>query len=314
MPPVIRSALIALLLLAAPAAAQVPEAPLLAEVLVVGRPPGPPLWRVQRGGAEVLVLGTVSPVPHLLDWDETRLERHLARADRLLLPPEVKVGALDAARMFVGQGALKLPGRATLEATLPEPLRVRFVAARERALKPAARYARWKPAVAGFLVLSDWREAAGLSMAKPASTVRRMAKGRRLKVRTVAAYRLAPLARSAAGLSAEAHLVCLDAALRQNDAEGAHARTVAQAWAEGDLRTVRRLYDPLLLDACLAQAPAADALVRRGVADTAAAIEASLRDGGTAVAVVDLALLLRPDGVLERLRAGGATVSAPADG
>jgi hypothetical protein len=50
------------------------------------------------------------------------------------------------------------------------------------------------------------------------------------------------------------------------------------------------------------------------VADTAGAIEAALAQGGVTVAVVDLALLLRPDGVLERLRARGAAVSAPAGG
>lgn len=307
------------LLLAGPAAAQATaapaptEPPLLAEVLVVGRAPGPAMWRIARGGSEVIVLGSVSPIPHLQQWDKRRLERHLARADRVLLPPEVKVGALDATRMFVGQSALKLPRGAALEPTLPEPLRVRFVAARKRALQGPERYARWKPAVAGFMVLSDWREAAGLSTAKPTSTIRRMLKGKRIRITPVGAYRLAPLAGSAARLSARSHLVCLEAALNQNDAEGTHVRTVSQAWAEGDVRTVRKHYDPLLLDTCLAQAPAADALVRRGIADTDKAIEAALAQPGVTVAVVDLALLLRPDGVLERLRASGATVSAPPD-
>jgi uncharacterized protein YbaP (TraB family) len=314
------AALLAALLLLGPRAHAQPLTPapdaeptLLAELLVVGRPPGPAMWRVTRGPSEVIVMGSVSPVPHLLQWDKRRLERSLAAADRLLLPPEFTAGPLDTARMFVVQNALKLPRGQSLEASLPPPLRTRFVEARTRALQPAKRYERWKPGVAGFLVLSDWREAAGLSAAKPVSTVRRMLKGKRVKVSHVGAYRLAPLARSAARLSADKHRVCLEAGLNQNDVEAGHAQTVARAWAEGDVRTVRARYDPLVLESCLEQLPGADALVRRGIGDTVQAIQRALAQPGKTVAIVDMALLTRPDGVLERLQASGAAVTAPPD-
>lgn len=297
---------------APPLAASEPS--LLAEVLVIGRPPGPAMWRVARPGSEVVILGSVTPIPHLQQWDKRRLERALNGADRVLLPPEFKAGAVDAARMFVGQNALKLPRGATLESTLPEPLRARFVEARTRARQPARRYERWKPGVAGFILVNDYREAAGLSGAKPVSTVRRMLKGRRIKVETVGSYRLAPLARSAARLPEAAHLACLDAALDQHEAEAENARRAAEAWAEGDIAAVRASYRTGLLESCLARLPGADALVERGVADTVRAVEAALTRPGKTVAIVDLSLLARPDGVLERLRAAGASVTAPIEG
>lgn len=306
--------------LAGSAAAQTPaatpdaELPLLAEVLVMGRPPGPAMWRVARPGAEVVILGSVTPIPHAQQWDKRRLERALSGADRVLLPPEVTAGPVDIARMFVGQNALKLPRGATLETSLPEPLRSRFVEARIRARQPAKRYERWKPGVAGFLLINDYREAAGLSGAKPVSTIRRMLKGRRVKVEPVGAYRLAPFARSAARMTEASHLACMDAALDQNDAEAAGARAVSLAWAQGDVRAVRAAYQPGLVESCLARLPGAEALVERGVADTVRAVEAALRRPGRTVAVVDLSLLARPDGVLERLRAAEAEVTAPAEG
>lgn len=313
-----RSRLLSLVLLAValagPAWAQAPEpaeTPLLAEVLVIGRPPGPAMWRAARPGAEVVILGSVTPIPHLQQWDKRRLERALDGADRVLLPPELTAGPLDTARMFVGQNALKLSRGETLENSLPPPLRARFAQARTRARQPAGRYERWKPGVAGFLLINDYREASGLSGAKPVSTVRRMLKGRRIAVRAVGEYRLAPLARSAARLAPEAHLACLEAALDQNDAEAAGAGAVSEAWARGDVRAVRTAYQPGLVESCLARLPGADALVERGVADTVRAIDAALRTPGKTVAIVDLSLLARPDGVLERLRAAGAEVTAP---
>ncbi len=312
-------------LLAAPAAAQAPAAQFapadslgsaVVEALeVVARPPGPALWRVARGDSEVFILGGVTPLPHSLVWDTGRVERALDGAKALLIPPRPKVGVLDMAGLVLGgTGRFKLDGDTTLEAGLPDRLRVRFVAARIAAHKDQDRYEDWKPQIAGFMLVSDFREAAGLSSAKPASTLTKLARDRRVPVRSIADnYRLTPLAKQAAAVGEDVALACLDDAVTQVEAEALNAQALAEAWAAGDLRAVRALYAPPALERCIQQAPGVAALIERGTAEGVEAILGALTQPGKTVAVVDLNYLLRPNGVLDRLKARGAEVSAPAE-
>jgi hypothetical protein len=92
--------------------------------------------------------------------------------------------------------------------------------------------------------------------------------------------------------------------------EAERAQTIAKAWSVGDLHAVRAAYGPAPLERCLEQASNA-ALIERGAADSARAIAEALNRPGKAVAVVDLNFLLRPNGVLDRLKAGGAEITVP---
>lgn len=284
----------------------------VSELLVVARPLGPAMWRVRSGRGQVVVLGAVRPIPHALDWDQRRVARALDGADHLLLSPVLKAGPLDTVRVLAReQGRVKQPRGRTLEASLPRLLRLQFEGARKRALQAPDRYARWKPAVAGYYLLSDYRQAAGLSEAKPDSTLERLAKARGVRTSRVAEYRFVDLLRSAGGLDEAGHQACLQDALEQNQAEADSAIAVARAWAAGDLAAVKASYRPGLLESCLVRVGGGASLLERRTADTTRALAAALERPGRTVAVVDLSLLLRKDGVLDRLRAGGAEVTAP---
>jgi len=52
-------------------------------------------------------------------------------------------------------------------------------------------------------------------------------------------------------------------------------------------------------------------VLEHGTADFTAAIEDSLKHPGKTVAVIDLRYLLRANGVLDRLKASGATITVP---
>ena len=285
------------------------------ELEVVARAPGPALWRVVRGESEVVILGGVAPLPHSLVWDTTRVDRALDGARVLLIPPRPKVGVLDMAGLALGgMGRFRGDGDAPLESGLPPRLRERFVAARTAALKDEKRYARWKPQIAGFMLVSDFREAAGLSSAKPASTVVKLAQARRVPVRAIGEnYRLTPLAKEAARLEGETSLACLDDAVAQVEVEASKSQALAQAWAAGDLRGVRANYGPPALERCIQQVATVNALIERGTEQGVEAILAALETPGRTVAVIDLNYLLRSNGVLDRLKARGAEVSAPGD-
>ena len=155
---------------------QDPGSAVVEELQVVARPPGPALWLVEKGGAKLYVVGSAPPLPHQLKWDSPRLNRAMDQASLVLIPPEASVGPLQVTKFFLtGGGGVRQPFGKKLEDRLPPDLLTRFVSARERARRTAIPYKDWKPAVAGFILLSDFRQAAGLSEAKPVSTIERMA-------------------------------------------------------------------------------------------------------------------------------------------
>lgn len=282
------------------------------DLVVIARPVGPPIWRVRRGEATLIVVGAVSPIHHQQAWNKRRVERALADADRVLLPPDAEVGPLQAARFLAGDlWRVRLGRGPRLEQRLPEPLRTRFVGYRSGARLKPARYEDWKPAVSGFLLLSDVRQFGGLSEAKPGSTIRRMAKAARVKTEPLAQYRLQPLLAAAGSLSEADHLACLDDVLNQLDRETSRPRAIGDAWAVGDLATLRGEMRTSALERCLRRMPKGRAVLDAQIAAASRSLERALDRPGKTLAVIDLAYVLPLEGVLDRLRARGAVVDFP---
>lgn len=288
------------------------ESAVVAELTVVAKPPGPAIWLVEKDGAKLYVLGAATPLPHSLKWDSPRLNKALDKASLVLVPPQAAVGVTQAAGFILTfGGGLRQPLGKRLEDQLPPDLRARFVAFREQARKGPGDYKNWKPAVAGFLLLSDFRQAAGLSEAKPVSTVERMAKARKLKVKSVGQYRMSAVTSIAGKLSPDDQLYCLRVALDEVAYDAAHSTTIGRDWAEGDLGAVRARYRESAGQRCLTHVPGGAALLEKGIAQTTDAMTEALKRPGVTVAVVDLGFLLPANGVLDRLKADGATITSP---
>lgn len=288
-----------------------PSSAVVEDLVVTGHPPGPALWRVRRGQAEVVVLGGLTPLPHQLRWSSPRLERALDGADQLLVPAEGRPRLIDVPGLAVHAAGLRQGWGHSLEPDLSEALRTRFQRQRMALGLGPGRYAHWKPAIAGFMLVADFRENAGLSSGKPATTVMRMAKARGVKVRPLADIHLAAMVKAAAGMTDAAHEACLGAALDDIEAEAAHSGAAAQAWAQGDLAGVRDHAPRSLLDQCLLQLPSAAALLNRDAAASVQTLNDALSRPGRTVAIIDLRLLLRANGVLDRLKAEGAEITVP---
>ncbi|WP_299016571.1 TraB/GumN family protein [uncultured Caulobacter sp.] len=290
------------------------ESAVVAELTVVAKPPGPAVWLVEKDGAKLYILGSAPPLPHQLKWSSPRLEKALDKASLVLVPPEASVGVTQIASFVLRFGAgLRQPLGKSLEPQLPPDLRARFVEARTQARKGPGEYKNWRPAVAGFLLLSDFRQAAGLSEAKPVSTVQRMAKARKLKVKAVGQYRMSAVTTIASKLSPEDQLYCLRVALDEIAYDGAHSTTIGQDWAEGDLGSVRARYRASAAQRCLIHAPGGAELLEKGLVLTTEAMTEALKRPGVTVAVVDLGFLLPANGVLDRLKANGATITSPVE-
>ena len=283
------------------------------ELLVVARYPGPALWTVKKGDAQVTVLGSLSPLPHMLEWKSPRLERALDGATLVLTPPNGRVNMFDALNLIFHGGDARLSGNRTLWTEITPDERARFDNLVSQIKGKPERYERLKPAIAGFLLLLDFRKGAGLAEAKPASTVERLAKDRHLRIQTYGRVKLPALFRAITHMDAEAERACFDAAIGQAEHDASQARPLATAWANGDLKTVRAGYRPTVLEKCISELPTLQAALEQAEAEAVAAIDEVLNHGGKAVAVVDLTLLQGRNGVLDRLKAEGAEITVPRD-
>jgi len=312
----LKTALLLALALALPARAQAPALPdpgfsdLVEALEVVAPPPGPALWRAKKGTSELIILGGLSPLPHNLVWDTGRVERALDGATQLLLPPRAKVGVLGAPGALLTMTRLR--SAAPPEQTLPPEVAARFARLRDQAVRqPAERYAKWKPAVAAALLLNDYREAAGLSTGKPGTTVDRLAQAAHVPSRAMATLKTGDLAGPLARITPQQTAVCVTEALDEIERENLLAQSQAAAWARGDLKAFRASRPALPMEGCLAEIGGYRAALETATVEATKAMQTALARPGKTVAVLDMVLLLRANGVLDRLKAGGAEVSAP---
>jgi hypothetical protein len=297
---------------AAPADPPIKDWSNIETVIVTAQPPGPALWHVVRGNSEVWILGTVQPVPADLKWDSREIATLLSGANVVLLPPRAQVGLFEGTWfLLTGMGTLEQPDGMTLEASLTDPLRSRFIAARTRVHRDADRYEKYLPAIAALMLESDFWKASNLNMNGPQKTVEGLARRAMVPAHAIAVYPAMDVIHDVPKMSAAAHLACLEYALSDIEIEAAHAAAAAQAWAVGDLRGVEANYSETKLDSCLQQNNAYAVLREKAIGDMVKAIVGALNRPGKTFAVMPMGILLRKGGVLERLEADGLTVSGP---
>lgn len=319
-----RTALAALALLAAaPAAAQAPApapAPAtvspeddvnqVSELVVVAHPQGPAMWRITYKGAEMTIMGSVQPILQQQKWDRRQIMAALDGARLVILPPKVGLDPLQILAL-VTTNIWRVRILGDMESRLPPNLRARFEQARMIAQQPKSRYAHWKPAAAGFLLLSDSRHIHGFSMGKPGTTVEKIAKGMHIPSRAISNYSVNSLITLATKLNDKQNLECLDDTLAQAEYEHARAGDMNDDWARGDVLAVNARYRLPPLQRCLMLAPGARREIDKAMAEAGDRLWAELQKPGKTVAIIDMAWLLPRDGLLDRLKARGATVSEP---
>ena len=285
-----------------------PDATLVEELVVTARLPGPAWWRVSDADTTVYVLGAPSVMPKSFSWDRSVLERRLKDANEVIMPfNSVRIGVLTAPGTLIRAAQIR---GGPVEEDLPEPLRFRFVRAREAAGQPAKRYGFKNELAAAIQLVGDYRSKMRLTASDPAKTIGWIAESMGVKTRKKS-YDIGPLLGAAVRTSKAAQRACLLEALDEVEAGTEPVRRAAEAWASGDVRgalNVERGYDR-----CMVAAPGAVKIDAQVKADQAAAIEDALEKPGHAIAIVQLRPLLSQGGVLDRLRAKGYEIKTPGD-
>ena len=297
-------------------------------IVVSGVQPGPGMWKVSRDGRVLWVLGTLAPLPKRMEWNSLDVERRVAAAGVLLMPPTVSVDAEGAALggLFLVPSLMK--ARNNPEGELLEDV------------LPAADFARWQRLKALYLgrdrgiekrrpILAamelrekafdradlSWRDVVGRA-------VRRAAKRADVPVEQPEVSLVIEDAKAAvkefrrSGLD---DLACFRTTLDQveNDLDTLALR--ANAWAIGDLATLEALpyadnakaCTDALLGSGLARSSGFSELPARVEAAWLAAAEKALATHAESVAVLPVARVVGERGYLKALAAKGYVVEAP---
>ncbi|WKL57978.1 TraB/GumN family protein [Asticcacaulis sp. ZE23SCel15] len=277
-------------------------------VVAAKRPPGPALWRIKKGEAEVVIVGVLPVFPKSQGWSTKRLENALRGAKVLITPPDAKTSAGDAVRVLRTKG---LPGKQTLKDVLPPDLNARFEATAKRAGVSAKSFVRDKPVWAGARLRREVLEKRRLSADEPTDTIVRIARKQGVPVRPAGKYKTGPVLKDLNRLSDQDSQDCLRYTLGDIDFNMDRAPKAAAAWAVGDIRTVRANYQGGVMAACLEGSDVGTAMLERSVEDIVGAINSGLQTPGKTVVIVPLSPLLRKGGALDQLQARGLKISAP---
>ena len=290
------------------------------EITVIGRYPGPPLWKVTSGERTLWIFGELSPVPKGLDWDPRNAQRVLERADAVIGAPRVSAPVFNPFRIFRllrdARRLARISAGTTLADVLPPELNARYMTLRARYPPHDKRSDDLRPALAVLRLYGAALDDFGLTMdTNVGNKIKRMMR-RSQAAESEPTIKAEPEAvlEALGKITREAELSCFAAVLTsiETDLEGMKER--ANAWAIGDVNALRRFDYPDSQGNCLAMLFSASGLAN--LRDELYAMwlteaERALATHRTTFTVLPMRELVAADGLLAQLAARGYTVTAP---
>ncbi len=283
-------AFLAAVLLAAPAAAQVPadpEATVVEGLTAAAFLKGPPWWKAEKNGRTVYILGLPTTVPQDLSWDQKLIGWRMDRAQRIILPAAYKTD-IDEKRF-------------NLDAVLPPDLKRRLEAARVALGQPQTRYARVNPLTVAARLSEDLRAKADLDWDAGYRGYNSQA-ARHIFTRKVDTGLHGPVG----PVNIETQLACLSTVLDAVEAGPEAYRKAANAWAVGEISGA--LTGPRGDRWWRCAAPNAE-ILNRYVSE----IEAAVAQPGVEVVVAGIPVhsMVAKGGVVQQLQAAGYQITEP---
>jgi len=308
------------------------------EIVVTGKQPGPPLWRVRHGDNTLYIFARLSPIPKNITWESQRVAQVIAAADEFISEPDVDVSVSPLVMfnpinifrgMSLGKRVMRNENDAALKDVLPPELYARFSALKARYFPKNKKIETYRPIVAGGQMTSAVQDAADLIPANDVDKqIRRLVKRNR-DIRTteimydmkieggfkVIASRVEELMDS---IPPELERSCFERMLRRMEENIEEMQYRASAWAQGYIQEFK--YIPLRGDEdddCTNMMMVSSeqetiseimAIISNQWLDAA---ERALNNNRTTFAVLDISQLLLADGLLAQLGSRGYEVIEP---
>jgi hypothetical protein len=307
------------------------------EIIVVGKQPGPPLWKVNNGENVLWIFGAVSPIQKDMVWESQKVASVISQSQEYLPPPDTDVSVsklvlLNPVNIVRGLRLAKRLSRnadeASLEEVLPPDLYQRFAALKSRYFPDDDDIELLRPIVAGSSMVSIVQQQEGLQPnADVMKEIRRLVRRNRgmkkteieIEQRLDGNYRaLANRAENFMNeLSPELEQACFATRLErlEKDIDGMKRR--ASAWAEGYVDELREIQVPEEDRPCdnLLRSTKEYALVEQLRSQRDAmwldAAEQALNTNKSTFAVLRMNDLLSEDGLFAKLKTRGYEVVEP---
>jgi hypothetical protein len=311
---------------AAPASAS--SIPTLQAINVTGVVPGPGLWKVSRGDHVMWILGVVPTLPAGIEWRSAQVAQAIAGSQAVLESPGVKL-KVDTnwfGKLFLlvpVYRAQRNPDGKTLHDVLPPAIYARWYYARERYFGNDYSVERYRPIIAAAKLMQKALKANNLrGDGEIKDTVEALAKQHGVALvdtRATLEIRHPHDAVKAFAAAGPDGVACLGLVLDMLDKRIPDVRARANAWATGDIATLRRVPESAYRDTCKSAITGAGFAKSLGIENLPAQIEehwlgaadAALAANTHSFAVLPMPALLDPDGFLAALQARGYTVTAP---
>jgi hypothetical protein len=300
----------------------------IAEIIVYGRQPGPPMWKVSMDSHELWLFGLLTPLPKDMEWESDKVAAVLARSQEYLsikMPEKnIPLNPIKLYRAFRMVTRLaKNPDGALLEDVIPADLHARFVSLESQ--YPVSNYKEIRPYFAADALHGNAVRANGLTNDPDVTKriERLVRRNRNIKETTIqlgpeyldfeflqtAGYQYL------SGISSAAELACFDISLQsiEIDLDGMKAR--ANAWALGYVNDIRFYQEyPDYYGTCLEVFTGMGDIqlqILRANEEWLNAAEEALANNETTFALLTMDQLIKPNGLLEQLRARGYEIQEP---
>jgi len=308
------------------------------EIIVSGKQPGPPMWRVKNGDNTLWIFAWLSPIPKNIFWESDKVEAVIADAQEYITQPDVdlsipKLVMFNPINIFrgvrLGNRIALNEDKASLEEVLPQALYTRFSVLKSQYFPRNKKLEKYRPLVAGGQMVREIQKETGLVPAEDVDKkIRRLVK--RNKDITVTEIKVemqleggfkdlaARIETMMASISRELELSCFERQLSQMEEDLDEMQYRANTWAQGYIQEFR--FIPLPGDEeddCTKLiAFSSEQETYEEVSGTLRAMwldaaETALIKNKNTFAVLDFSQLLLDDGLLAQLRERGYQVIEP---
>lgn len=301
----------------------------LAPVAVSGELPGPSMWKVSKDGHTLWILGVVKPLPGRMQWVSAAVEQVVAHSQAVLKTPGMEIGAHVGfwGRLFLLPsmiGIKKLPEGKTLRDVLSPQLYRRWERQREKYLGGSWGVEHLRPIFAGEKLYQAAIKRSALTADKGVEDrVLGFAKANHVPVIGTSYVMIMPDPRADAKLFKQVSMddqKCLGGIIDATEHDLAQATVRANAWAVGDVSSLRDTLAAPQQDECLSALGNTDFAKKLGMTDISERIrqawlkaaEAALEKNDQSLALLPMEQVLAADGYLAALGKAGYTVTAPA--
>lgn len=304
------------------------QATVLDTVVVTGVMPGPGLWKVRRDGHVMWLLGTLQPVARRMQWDSTEVERVVASADAILYPPVMKfdfgMGRLRSLFLLPALlGARKNPDGDRLVDHVDAQDYARWLVLKKKYLGRDRGVEKRRPLFAADALYRAALEDSGLEVRGLVSPVlEKVAKRHKIEIERPQIeldVRDPKAAIRDFRASAIDDAVCFRKTLDHLESDIAKMRIRANAWARGDMITLREVTYEDQSRACMDAVLETRFAENLGIADMPARLktlwlekaEAMIHAHATSFAALPLGQIVSRDGYLAELAARGYEIEEP---